>query len=112
MNAASLQESTSETGRARNARQYERFAVDLKATMVVGKKTVEGGVVDISFNGLFFTTEEPPQLRNLIKINVTLPSGKLASLLGMAVHVVQVDAKSKRRPGVGVQLFGIAPDVR
>ncbi|MEM7674680.1 MAG: PilZ domain-containing protein [Myxococcota bacterium] len=112
MNAASLQESTSDAVAAQNARRYERFAVNLRATMVLGKKTVDGGVVDISFNGLFFATSEPPSLRNLTKINVELPTGKTIPLLGMAVHAVQPAPSSKRRPGVGVQLFGVAPDIR
>ena len=93
-------------------RRYERFPVNLKATLIRGRKSATGRVVDVSFTGLFFTTVEPPPLRDLVKIDLVLPTGGETRLLGMAVHVVRASLNSKRRPGVGVQLFGIGPDVR
>ena len=95
-----------------NQRRYERFAVNLKATLVRGKTVVKGRVVDVSFTGLFFTTARPPPLRDLVKIDMALPDGDVIHLLGMAVHLVRPNPADKRRPGVGVQLFGIGPDVR
>ena len=88
-----------------NDRKYERFSTDLNATLLRGKTSIEGRVVDVSFTGMFFTTFEPPPLRDLVKIDLELPSGERLRLLGMAVHLVR-PGRHRRRPGVGVQLFG------
>ncbi len=80
--------------------------------MIQGRKASKGRVVDVSFTGLFFTTINAPPLRDLVKIDLDLPGGGKTRILGMAVHVVRPSLTSKRRPGVGVQLFGIGPDVR
>ena len=108
--AANPPESEDEVGS--NHRRYERFAVNLKATLIQGRKAIQGHVVDVSFTGLFFTTSSPPPLRDLVKIDLDMPSGGTTRLLGMAVHIVPPHAAGPRRPGVGVQLFGIGPEVR
>ena len=95
-----------------NHRQYERFPTDLRATLIKGKTEVPGRVVDVSFSGLFFTTDNPPPLRDLVKLEIELPSGEAMRILGMAVHVVRPARGQRQRPGVGVQLFGIGPDIR
>ena len=108
---AHAQNAPPESG-GRNNRRYERFAVNFKATLIQGKKTIRGRVVDISFTGLFFATLQVPPLRDLVKIDLELPTGATMRVLGMAVHAVRPKHNTTLRAGVGVQLFGNGPDVR
>ena len=101
-----------EDGLGSNQRRYERFAVKMDATLIQGRKTTKGRVVDVSYTGLFFTTMRPPPLRDLVKIDIQMPQGGTLRILGMAVHVVLPKKGNRRRSGVGVQLFGIGPEVR
>ncbi len=93
-------------------RRYERFSVNVCATMIQGRQSVQGRVVDVSFTGLFFQTNQAPPLRDLVKIDLELPTGSKLRVFGMAVHVVQAKGDPRRHPGVGVQLFGNGPEVR
>lgn len=93
-----------------NQRRYERFAVNLRATLVRGRQVASGRVVDVSFTGLYFATYTTSPLRDLVKIDLELQNGRTMRLLGMAVHAVRPRPGQRRRPGIGIQLFGNGPE--
>lgn len=61
-------------------------------------------VMNVSFRGLFLRMDEPPQLNELLRIRVQLPTTKIDVNI-VAVRVV-VDAQG--RSGVGVKFFALA----
>lgn len=80
--------------------------------LVIGKSRVLAETGDVSFGGLFIQTEEPPPLRQLVKIMMRLPpEDQPVVLMGMAVFVERRRAAGEK-PGIGVQLFGLSPETR
>lgn len=59
---------------------------------------------DVSFRGAFVRTDEPPKLRQLVKLEVELPGGHKIEAHAMVVHVRP--AGPGVVPGVGVQFWG------
>lgn len=89
-------------------RRHDRYPVTLPATITAGKTTTSSMATDVSFGGIFVRTDKPPALRNLVRINLVLPSdSQPIQLLGMAVYVVRPEDARGRVPGAGVQFFGI-----
>ncbi len=86
-------------------RRYERFPIRLPARILRGRQTFEGETVDVSQNGLLIHMEQPPRLRDLVKVEVQLPRETIR-VMGMAVHVVPATHS------VGVQLWGLEPNAR
>lgn len=94
-----------------NQRRHERYTYVTMATLVHGKKLNKLMTADVSFTGLFLSTEEPPPLRELVRVQLKLPSdGNLIELLCMAVH--RVPPGGRRAAGIGVLLYGLDPRVR
>jgi len=94
-----------------NRRRHARYAYSAPADLIRGKKVAHLETVDVSFSGLFLRTDEPPPLRELVKIRLELPSdGEEAMLLGMAVH--RVPPGGPRTAGIGVLLYGLDPALR
>lgn len=105
--------SAAQSATGREQRRHERYPVSLDATITAGRRTLSGRVSDASFGGLFLCLDEPPALRNLVRINLVLPSDSLPiELLGMAVYVLRPQDAKGRAPGCGVQFFGIDQDTR
>jgi len=97
----------------REKRRDPRYPVSLPAKLTCGKDTFELRTHDVSFRGLFIRTDTPPPLRDLVKIQLEMPpEGERIDLLGMAVYVVNPETAGGRMPGVGVQFFGIGPEIR
>ena len=68
---------------------------------------------DISFRGLFLCTTSPPPLRQLIRIETVLPPRNVPfATHGMVVHVVSPGDPAGRRPGFGVQFYGMGDERR
>ena len=66
---------------------------------------------DVSFKGLFLQTDDPPPVRSLMRLRVTLPQREIEAH-AMAVHISATnDVSEGRTAGVGVQFWGLAgPD--
>lgn len=94
-----------------NKRRHERFNFVAPAVLVRGRKEMQLHTEDVSFGGLFLRTDNPPPLRDLVKIRLVLPSDhQEIELLGMAVH--RVPPGGPRLAGIGVLLYGLDPALR
>ena len=81
-----------------------RFPARIVAKVVRRGETLELLTNDVSFKGAFLRTDTPPALRQLVKVQLLLPNGELASGHAMVVHVVPPN--SDAIPGVGIQFWG------
>lgn len=88
-----------------NLRRDARLDVRLPVVLIRGKSTLEDETLDVSFRGLFMKTKEPPALRSLVRLRVTLPSRTIETH-AMAVHVIAAD--DDREGGVGLQFWGLS----
>lgn len=65
---------------------------------------------DVSFRGVFIRTDSPPALRQLVKVEIQLPSQVIVSGHAMVVHVTpRQEGMVKGEgpvPGVGLQFWG------
>src|SRR5438309_10904805 len=94
-------------------RRDVRYAVRLPATLLRGKRTVQVFTSDVSFHGIFLRTDADASLRQLLKIEMTLPPNDVAvTLHGMVVRIVHHGASGGRPPGVGVELVGLAGEAK
>lgn len=83
--------------------------VDARVAVLVhrGKHTVELITSDVSFKGLFVCTEDPPELRSLVRLTVSIGHHEFETH-AMAVHVVGPGDIEGRPAGVGLQFWGLS----
>jgi hypothetical protein len=80
-------------------RRDRRFHLDTQAVLKVGKKPLSGTVLNVSFHGLAVKIDDsPPPLRQLVQVELSLPSGAPFSA---HCSVIRVDG-----PVVGLEFFG------
>ena len=61
---------------------------------------------DISLSGMFLRTDAPPNLRQIVKLQLTIPgTDHEMSSMGQVAHVVTVDDRFQRVPGCGILFF-------
>lgn len=81
-------------------RKEQRLVADLPVQIKAGKKTISGTVHDASMHGLFVACDEPPGMRQLVQIEVSLPSGAKLTAHTMVVH------HGGATKGAGLEFFG------
>jgi hypothetical protein len=81
-------------------RKEQRLGADLLVQIKAGKKTISGTVYDASMHGLFVACDEPPGMRQLVQIEVSLPSGSKMTAHTMVVH------HGGATKGAGLEFFG------
>lgn len=79
-------------------RRDRRIATDLPTVLKVGKKPLNGTTTNVSFHGLSVRLDDPPPLRQLVQVELELPTGKPFSAHAMVVHAGQ--------GFVGLEFFG------
>jgi Tfp pilus assembly protein PilZ len=86
--------------------RHIRFKVNVPVKVELGKDIIEGVTHDLSTGGLFIRCDQLGQLRQLVKVTLTMPFqwGDL-ELHAMVVHVIHPGAD--RTPGMGLQFFGL-----
>ena len=75
-----------------------------------GPKKFALHTADVSYRGLYVCTDSPPQLRQLVKVELALPPGGDSFVgHGMAVYVLEpgTEAAKIRTPGCGIQFYGV-----
>ncbi len=94
-------------------RYEERYGVTLAVRLsVLGQKTWMLETSDVSYHGLFLPTDDPPELRALVKLAIELPTGRTLEVHGMAVHRVMPGDSKGRPPGVGIQFYAVDKDTQ
>lgn len=92
-----------------NHRRDARIDARIPVAVIRGRASLAYETLDVSFRGLFVKTDDPPALRSLVRLRVTLP-GRTLDTHAMAVHVVSDD--DDHEPGVGLQFWGLSGDDR
>jgi len=94
--------------RGKELRIDKRFRVLMRATLRYGRERFDLLTEDVGFRGVFLRTDTPPDLRQLVKLELELSdTGEKLSLHGMAVHCVPRGNAGGRVPGVGVQFYAV-----
>jgi Tfp pilus assembly protein PilZ len=101
------------TGKYKQPRREERFAVRVPVTLSIGRHTTDLFTGDVSFRGLFICTDNPPTLRQLISVELLLPPDfEPFTSHGMSVYVLKPGQEIDHMPGVGVQFYAQAEEQR
>lgn len=89
-------------------RIHARFKTDLAVTMKWRRSVVTVRAIDASDGGVFVRTEEQPNLRELVRLELTLPGRAEAfSVHGMPVNCAVAGDPEGREPGVGIQFYAM-----
>jgi uncharacterized protein (TIGR02266 family) len=92
-------------------RRDKRYRVRLPIRTRIGGRVQELVTEDVSFRGLFLHTSAPLPLRQLIRIEASLPpEGISFATHGMVVH--SVPESGGRQAGCGVQFYGMGDERR
>lgn len=90
-----------------NLRRDARLDVGIPISIIRGKTPLALETVDVSFRGLFLKCKDPPALRSLVRLKVTIPQpNRTIEVHAMAVHVIA--ASGDREGGVGLQFWGLS----
>jgi Tfp pilus assembly protein PilZ len=93
-------------------RRDKRYPARLSIRTRIAGRLKDLFSVDVSYRGLFLAIDAPPPLRQLIRIETSLPPlGTSFATHGMVVRVVQPGDRSGP-PGVGVQFYGMGDERR
>lgn len=88
----------------------ERVPADLPVSIQLGKRRLMLNTADVSHGGMFVLTSEVLDLRQLVRVDLILPSDdKSFSATGWLVHARPIDGNA-RGAGVGVQFYGVGRD--
>jgi hypothetical protein len=87
-------------------RRERRFACRLPVTLHRGKGSLSLETEDVGFRGVYVVCDDPPAVRNLVRLTFALPGvGAPVEVHGMVVHVTTEDAARPR--GFGLQFWGL-----
>lgn len=82
---------------------------ELRIRAGLGRKFLDVVTADVSYRGLFICTDTPPPLRQLIRLEATLPPQDTPfAAHGMVVHVVPPGGSMPA--GIGVQFYGMGSE--
>lgn len=91
-------------------RREQRFPARIVARVFRRGGAVELLTNDVSFRGVFIRTDSPPQLRQLVKVELVLPDNVVVGGHAMVVHVApRAEGAAKGEgpvPGIGLQFWG------
>lgn len=89
-------------------RRDRRYAAQLPVRTRVAGRVQELSTEDVSFRGMFLSCETLLPERQLIRIEASLPPGGVAfATHAMVVYSIPRDHPSGRRPGSGIQFYGM-----
>lgn len=101
------------TGESKQRRRDKRYRTQLPVRTRLGGKVQEATAEDVSFRGLYLATDNPPPERQLIRIEASLPPNDTAfATHAMVVYCVTTAEPGGRRPGCGVQFYGMGNERR
>jgi type IV pilus assembly protein PilZ len=101
------------SSQSQQRRRDKRYATQLKVRTRIAGRLVDLHTDDVSFRGLFLCTDQPPPLRQLIRIEAVLPpKGVPFATHGMVVHVVPAGNPRGHKAGAGLQFYGMGDERR
>ncbi len=86
-------------------RREARYKASIPVLVIRGRETVSLMSEDVSFRGVFVRMELPPALRQLVRLEVSLPEG--ATLKVHAMVVFRVPPGGNAVAGAGMQFYGL-----
>jgi PilZ domain len=86
-------------------RREARYKASIPVLVIRGKETVSLTTEDVSFRGVFVKMDLPPALRQLVRLEVSLPEG--ATLKVHAMVVFRVPPGGAAVAGAGMQFYGL-----
>lgn len=92
--------------RVPDLRREPRFAARITVKLLRRGETLELLTNNVSFRGAFVRTDAAPALRQLVRVEFSLPSGERVSAHAMVAHVEDRGPDGERIPGFGVQFYG------
>jgi hypothetical protein len=94
-------------------RRDARYPARIVARVIRRNQAIEFLTNDVSFRGVFLRTDAPPALRQLVRVELVLPSGLVVSGHAMVVHLAAREPNGSAAgggqeaiPGVGLQFWG------
>jgi hypothetical protein len=82
-------------------RRDRRYTFRLPVTLLRGREEIPLRTEDVSYQGLFLDTDDPPPLRRLLRLRLLIPPfHRELTTFAMAVH-------AREGGGVGVQLYAL-----
>ncbi|MFO0650956.1 MAG: PilZ domain-containing protein [Polyangiales bacterium] len=94
-------------------RVHARFKTDLAVTMKWRRSVVSVHATDASEGGVFVPTDEQPALRELVRLDLTIPGrADVLSVHGMPVNSARANDPEGRAPGVGIQFYAMDRDAQ
>ncbi len=92
-------------------RVQARFLTDLPVTMKWRRNAVSVRATDASDGGVFIRSDEQPAIRELVRLEFTLPGrAEPFAVHGMPVNCASANDPEGREPGVGIQFYGLDRD--
>ena len=92
----------------RSDRGYQRFHTQFTVRFRTAREFVREHAENISRGGVFIQTQSPPQVDEVITVQLELPDGgPIATSSGLVMHCVTVDEAEQNGliPGIGVQFL-------
>ncbi|GEM_PF-2166416 len=88
------------------------IALDVQIFTAPGVKSFK--TQDVSFRGVFIVTQEPYNLRHLVRFHARTEDEQEFEMLGLVAHRINTfDAKERHKlPGMGIQLYSLGPENR
>jgi PilZ domain len=86
-------------------RREARYKASIPILVIRGKESVSLTTEDVSFRGVFVRMDLPPALRQLVRLEVSLPEG--ATLKVHAMVVFRVPPGGEAVAGAGMQFYGL-----
>jgi len=86
-------------------RRDARYKARVPIKLTKGKETLALQTEDVSFRGAFLRMDTPPALRQLVRVEVSLPEG--ATIAAHAMVVYRVAPGGEHAPGAGIQFYGM-----
>jgi hypothetical protein len=90
---------------AEDKRREARYKASIPVKVIRGKEIVSLMSEDVSFRGVFVKMDLPPALRQLVRLEVSLPEG--ATLKVHAMVVFRVPPGGEAIAGAGMQFYGL-----
>src|SRR5687768_7229312 len=87
----------------REQRRYMRFGLQIGAKLSLGRKAWQLETDNISAGGLFLRAADAPGLRQLVRVQVALPTGEEFDSHAMVAWRRGAPVPGGHKPGIGLQ---------